>query len=180
MDFKRVLQIVAGEFSNRDIRFGLIGGFGMAALGVARTTMDMDFLLHRDDLPEARKVLEAAGFQLVFESENVAQFVGDVRPKGTLDFILAFRPIAVGMLARAKRLRVFAGTLLIPVLIPDDIIGLKVQAMANDPKRREQDTADIVALLDEFGSEVDWHRVESYFELFNLNSIFESIRRRCQ
>ncbi len=50
------------------------------------------------------------------------------------------------------------------VLVPraEHLIAMKVQAIKNDPKRKFQDLADIVGLL-EF-SEVDRSQVRSFFE----------------
>ena len=52
---------------------------------------------------------------------------------------------------------------------PEDIIGLKVQAIANNPLRRAQDTADIQALANRFGATLNWPRILEYYALFDLS-----------
>ena len=53
----------------------------------------------------------------------------------------------------------------IPVLDASDIIGLKIQAYSNNPKRLLQDLADIQKLMET--NKIDWQRVQSYAEAFN-------------
>ena len=49
MDFERVLKALLADFARFHIRYATIGGFVLGVLGVARTTMDLDVLVHRDD-----------------------------------------------------------------------------------------------------------------------------------
>ena len=50
------------------------------------------------------------------------------------------------MLTRSVAVRI-SNNLSIKSAIPEDIIGLKLQALVNDPKREAKDYADIDALL---------------------------------
>jgi len=45
MDFEKVLPLIISEFSREKVRYGLMGGFSMGAMGIMRSTMDLDFLL---------------------------------------------------------------------------------------------------------------------------------------
>ena len=60
MDFESVLGRILQEFEQRQIRYGVIGGFALAALGVPRTTMDLDFLVHRQEYYELFELGEEA------------------------------------------------------------------------------------------------------------------------
>ena len=62
------------------------------------------------------------------------------------------------------------------MLLPEDIIGLKVQAIANDPSRKNADLADIESLLKLHARRLDWQLIQSYFELFDFGPLFESLR----
>ena len=68
------------------------------------------------------------------------------------------------MLARADAV-VFAG-IEIPVLLAEDLIGLKVQAYHNNP-RRLQDHVDIQRLLQANWGRLDLDRLRGYFGLFD-------------
>ena len=38
----------------------------------------------------------------------------------------------------------------------EDLIGLKIQAMFNDSRRRAREEADIQAMMERYGDELDW------------------------
>lgn len=61
---------------------------------------------------------------------------------------------------------------------PEDVIGLKVQAIANDPLRRQQDRLDIEALMERYGSRLNWERIHSYYELFELGAGARALKNR--
>ncbi|HWH80366.1 MAG TPA: hypothetical protein VNT76_23460 [Candidatus Binatus sp.] len=73
MDFELVLKTLIGEFSRLKLRTAAIGGFALGVLGVPRQTMDLDFLVHRDDLEKLDQALRALGCGRVYYSENVSQ-----------------------------------------------------------------------------------------------------------
>ena len=72
------------------------------------------------------------------------------------------------MLERAERVAVDAKGLVVPVVAAEDLIGLKLQAMINDPDRERQELADIRSLLEvaAAGQPLDGVRLREYFELF--------------
>ena len=57
MDFERVLRDLVADFTEREIRYALIGGFALGALGLPRATMDIDFLVARAALPVLDEVM---------------------------------------------------------------------------------------------------------------------------
>jgi hypothetical protein len=81
---------------------------------------------------------------------------------GSIDVIHAFRQISLAMLQRAKSYPVFGGTQSVRAVDPEDIIGLKVQAMFNDPTRRSQEVADIERLAILYGQKLDWIGSKSF------------------
>ena len=69
----------------------------------------------------------------------------------------------------------------VKVLIPEDIIGLKIQAISNDPSRQVKDFADIDALIRARRSQsedVDWQLLKEYFELFDLPTVYDELAAR--
>jgi len=74
MDIIKVTSILSKELSARKIQYALIGGFAMNALGVARSTVDIDFLVLGQDVPKLNTLLESLGYSRVFKSENVSQY----------------------------------------------------------------------------------------------------------
>src|SRR3974390_3382735 len=110
MNFEQVLHELLKVFQQEKTRYALMGGFALGALGVARTTLDMDFLVHRDDLDKLHKRLTSLGYKRYHHTENVSQYENRDAQWGAIDFIHAFRKISIAMLARAMEQPVFRGT----------------------------------------------------------------------
>jgi hypothetical protein len=178
MDFERTLTIVLQGVHDRRIRYAVIGGLAMGLWGLPRATLDVDFLIHRDDLPTLHELFTRLGYQRDVSTENVSQYVHPVRPFGSIDVLHAFRPLALGMLERARPLAFPDTSLTIQVLQPEDIIGLKVQAIANNPSRRPREMLDIEALVARFHDVIDWHRLQQYYDLFDLGDDARQLRAR--
>ena len=59
-------------------------------------------------------------------------------------------------------------------LIPEDLIGLKIQAISNDPKSRFAiDAPDIQRILQIKIDEIDMELVRMYFELFSKEDLLD-------
>ena len=175
MDFRTTLQKLVRAFVDEGIGYALIGGYAVGLWGVARGTVDIDFLVERDELERLDRIMTACGFALLHRSDNVSQYSS---PGGGIDFIHAFRRHAQAMLARAVERTIFAGEVTVRVLRPDDLIGLKVQAIANDPQRTALDRYDIEELLRLHGATCDWQLIEEYFALFDLQALFTELKNR--
>ncbi|MCM8784188.1 MAG: nucleotidyltransferase family protein [Candidatus Omnitrophica bacterium] len=178
MEFERVLRKILKEFRKGNIHYALIGGFALGALGIPRATFDLDFLVEAEELEALDKILRKLGYHLYFRTENVSHFRAHNPQWGSLDFIHAFRKISLRMLERAKERKIFNGKESIRILLPEDIIGLKVQAIANDPLRRIKELADIEALVDLYRERLDWQNLKEYFSLFEMEEEFRRLKTR--
>lgn len=176
MDFKTVLGLVLRGFNKGKVRYGLIGGFALGVLGVPRATVDLDFLVHRDDLDKIDKVMKSNGYECVYKSENVSQYVSALKIFGEVDFLHAFRKASIRMLEKAEEKEVFEGSLKLKVLRPEDIIGLKLQSVANDQSRATQEYADIEALMGYYKRNLDWELIEDYFSIFGQEVKFAELK----
>jgi len=170
MNFAHVIATLCRRLDAAQIRYALIGGFAMALRGVQRATMDLDFILMLDDLKIAHSILTELGYRREFHSENVSHYLNPDEAWGRIDILHAFRGPSLGMLRRAERLPVNAD-LTLPVVAIEDIIGLKIQAIANDPPRALADWHDIGLLLvaaREQHISLDWELMEDYLRLFHF------------
>jgi hypothetical protein len=124
--------------------------------------------------------LQTAGARRLHRSDDAANYAAGGTVRGGVDFIFAHRPRAKAMLERAKLHRLKAGGLRVPVADAESLIGLKLQALANDPTRR-QDEADIEALLATVTS-LDVPLLRDYFRLFereaDLDRFLAKTRKR--
>jgi hypothetical protein len=179
MDFERVLKTLLEEFDEKRIRYALMGGVALGVWGAPRTTLDIDFLVHRDDLEVLHTGMQALGYQRRASNANVSQYRHEAPGLGSVDFVHAFRRISLEMLARAVDRPVFGGTRQVRVLLPEDVIGLKVQAIVNDPENRKaKDSADIEALMEARGVKLDWPRIEEFYKLFSMEQEAHRLRGR--
>lgn len=170
MNFELVIKRVVGALETEGIRYALIGGFAMALRGVQRATMDLDFILMLEDMRKADELLIGLGYQCIHQTPNVSQYRSSDADWGRIDILHAFRGPTLGMLKRAEAMPVLPG-LTIRVVQIEDIIGLKVQALVNNPAREIRDWADIHMILEarrEQGGSVDWELVADYLRIFHL------------
>lgn len=140
--------------------------------------MDLDFLVHRDDLNKLHAVLTGLGYRRVVQTENVSHFEHSEAEWGGLDFVHAFRKASLGMLERAKTVPLFGGTETLRVAQPEDVIGLKVQGMVNNPEHRSRELADIERLMGLHGSKLDWGRIQEFYAIFGLAEEGRQLQRR--
>ncbi len=178
MDFEHVIPALIQRLNDEGIRYGVIGGFAMGLLGAPRSTMDLDFLVHRDDLVMLHGLLSNLGYERLAFTENVSQYVHPTKPGGAIDILHAFRTYSLSMLERATSYPFQDLNITIRVLQPEDIIGLKVQAIANQPARRAQETLDIEALVKRYRGVIDWKRIQQYYDVFDLGEDARQLRAR--
>jgi len=100
MDFHLVSSTLLKEFDENGIQYAIIGGFALGLWEVTRATIDMDFLLLIDDLPQAESILAKFSYRPTRKSENVVQYVSDLAPYGQINILIAFRKISRNMLKR--------------------------------------------------------------------------------
>jgi len=69
---------------------------------------------------------------------------------------------------------VFDGAFIVKTVVPEDVIGLKVQALSNDPKNRFLiDAADIKQLLSLHRDEMNLELVRDYFAIFEKEALLD-------
>jgi hypothetical protein len=124
MDFKLILQRLLTSYEKDSIRYALIGGFAMGLWGDSRSTVALDFLVHRDDMQKVHGIVTVLGYEIHHKTENVSQYTSPLKIFGGIDFIHAFREASVEMLQRAVEKDIFSGMLKIKTLILKDIIKL--------------------------------------------------------
>lgn len=175
-NLESLLERLLRQFERHGTRYALIGGFALGAHGAPRATRDLDFLVHKDDMPGVDEFLTAAGYRRIHHSANVSQYdMGG--PWGAIDFIHAFRPLSLDMIARAVSKDSTLVGLPLKVVRAEDLIGLKVQSLANNPARRHKELADIESLL-EMRKDLDWERIREFFILFGMAEEYAELEAR--
>jgi len=176
MNFRSILSVLIEKFKENEIRYALMGGLALGLWGAGRSTVDIDFLVDRDDLGKIGRIMEELGYECKFKSENVSQYVSPLKIYGEVDFLHAFRQASLEMLKRAVEKYILEGSLKIKVLKPEDLIGLKFQAIKNNPLREQRDIEDIKALLSILGGNLDWSEIEEYAKTFDMMDVYKKLR----
>lgn len=178
MDFEQVLKALLQDLQQRKIRYAALGGFALGILKVPRTTMDVDFLVHREDLDSLHAILTRLGYQRRAQTENVSHYQHPDAAWGGIDVLHAFRQFSLAMLERAQSYPIFQDNLTIKALQPEDVIGYKIQGLVNNPLRAGQDLVDIESLMAYHREKLDWARIQEFFELFELGEQGCELRKR--
>lgn len=165
VNFVAVLDRVDRALAAAGFRSAVVGGVALAAYGSPRLTIDLDLVTPQLAQPVIIPALEQWGYQTLFRSPGFSNHQHAESEWGRVDFIYINDTTAARLFAEARDL---AGPVdrRICVPSPEHLIAMKVQAMANDPRRTRQDLADIEFLMSLAG--VDRAVARSYFEKANL------------
>ncbi len=176
MEFELVLGKLLEGFEERGIRYAAIGGYALGFWGVSRATGDVDFIVLKEDVEKLDLLMASLGYKRIFFSDNVSQYQGDIFPVwGYVDFLHAFRPLGLRIVEEAVEKRIFDKK--IKIACPEDIIGLKLQALCNsEPGSRDQDSVDIKSLVKANCGSLDWSRVEEYYKIFGMEAAYKALK----
>lgn len=162
----QIRQAIAA-FSECKTPPALIGGVALAAHKVVRTTRDVDFLVDFADAERIHEALTGLGYQCLHRSQDAANYV---RGDEGLDLIYARRPKSRLLLAESTEHDTALGRL--RVVSVEGLIGLKLQAIVNNPARAT-DREDILALLRAHRGGLNMDEVRSYFTLFDRRKLLD-------
>lgn len=176
--FLAAIDLVHGEAERHGFAVALIGGFALPFHGVRRATGDVDFLVEATGADRLHAALLGAGYASVHRSADAANYAAGGSAMVGVDLLYARRPPTLAMLRRAAA-PAGAGVRVVDV---EGLIGLKLQALVNDPARRRQDEADIVSLLTLHLPALDRALLDEYFGLLDraddLARFLEEARQR--
>ena len=102
-------------------------------------------------------------------SEDAANYRREME---AIDFIYAYRPRALELIETAQTRQIGAQSL--NVVTVEGIIGLKLQALTNDP-RRLQDLIDIRNLFQKHRANLNLTQLYDYFLLFDKAELYDEL-----
>jgi hypothetical protein len=182
MNFKEVLRVLLKRFADAGVEAALSGGLALSTMGVFRFTRDIDFLLPAESADAVDRIMADLGYERQdFSSPEIVSYRSPLKVFGQVDFLLARRAYTKAMLQRARPLPVLDGALTVRSLLPEDVIGLKVQAIANDPGNRFAiDAPDIQRLLRLHLGSLDMGLVREYFRIFDREDLLDEWLRAAE
>lgn len=165
----RQIQEVVATLNDGGIDFALIGGLALASHKVIRATQDIDLLIEADEANKVDEILEKLGYHCIHSSADAGNYLRDDE---RIDLLYARRPIAQRLLMGAVKRETPFGDF--RVVSTEGLIGFKLQAMINNP-RRTQDMEDIRALLRENRDAINITEVREYFRLFDRETLLDEL-----
>jgi hypothetical protein len=127
----------------------------------------LDWLIPEEFAETIRIEFLNGGFKIYHQSADVLQF----GTKAEVNFIIARRPISRKMIEDAH----YSQELQLPVVLIEDLIGLKIQAYAGNSKRQFKELSDI----QELGCrhpEVNWEKIKFYADHFQKWEEIQSLK----
>jgi hypothetical protein len=179
--FVDTILFVLGVARRQRFRVALIGGFALPFHGVQRATGDVDFLVDVSGADALHEALLAAGARCLHRSTDAANYATGSSRLAPLDFIIARRARAKAMLKRVKWKLLRTAKSRVPVVDAEALIGLKLQALANQPQRR-QDEADIQGIFAANAGALNVEILRDYYRIFDreddLDRLLAEARKR--
>jgi hypothetical protein len=165
----RQIEEIGMALNAAGVPFALIGGLALAAHKVVRATSDVDLLASAGNAGDVDAVATKLGYHCLHRGVDVANYLrGDER----LGLLFASRPLAQRLLGEApERVTTFGA---LRVVSAEGLIGFKLQALTNDP-RRTRDLEDIRALLRANRQALNLEEVREYFRLFDRESLLDEL-----
>jgi predicted nucleotidyltransferase len=173
MDFESALRPMIEKLNRDLIPYAVIGGFALHFWGYSRETHDLDFIIRAAQRDYIRNTMKEIGFTAFYESENVGHYE---KGNSRVDFIFSSKPHGAQLLNRACDKDFLEMKL--KVALPEDIIGLKVQSLANNPLRWLKEMADSENLMMENKGKLDVDLIGDYFALFKKEKDWELLLER--
>ncbi len=175
MNLKEVLAILIKKFQERGIDFLLSGGLALSTMNIFRFTKDIDFLVYEESKSDIHKIMSDLGYELQdFSSNEILSYWSPLKVFGQVDFLIARRKYTRAMMLRGMKQSVFDDEFQVKTICIEDLIGLKIQAISNDPKNRYLiDAPDIQRLLSEHKDKLNLDLVREYFEIFRKEKLLD-------
>jgi hypothetical protein len=172
--FDEVLRRFSGFFEREGIRYAVAGGLAVHAWGHSRLTHDIDFAIDGAARARVLAFTESIGYRTVHASPGYSNHEHPDEDFGFLDLLYVYDDTADRVFTDASH-RLVAGDLDAPVVKPEHLIAMKVQAIKNAPRRISIDVPDIEFLLTLPG--IDRQAVRDYFERAGLLRIYDVIAK---
>lgn len=175
MNLKEVLKTLIAIFNEQKIDFVLSGGLALSTMNIFRFTKDIDFLIFEEAREKVHEIMIKLGYELQdFSSTEIISYLSPLRVFGQVDFLLAKRKYTKAMMRRAAVKDVFNGEFQVKTLRIEDLIGLKIQAIFNDPENRYLiDAPDIQRLLSIHQNNIDLEIIREYFKIFDKEALLD-------
>jgi hypothetical protein len=174
LDFATALETVTFFLSEKGYSHAVIGGVALAAYGMLRTTIDLDFVVEAGAQEELIAHLESLGYQTLHRSSGYSNHLHPDPARGRVDFVYVRGETSRNLFAACRHLPGPRGRQ-ITLPKPEHLAALKAFALKNDPGRTFQEMADVRFLLQLPG--VSPSEIRRSFARHGIEDRFDEIQR---
>ena len=146
MDYDNSFQLISYISKKTGVSCVLIGGFAVNYYKVTRQTLDVDFLITKENFDKILPSLEKAGYRQDYKQEVFARLRNDKARLLDIDFMFVDIDTLNKIIKEAKETTIGSQKFIVPTL--NHLIALKLHAIKYNPKIREyKDLPDIINLI---------------------------------
>ncbi|MBD3315071.1 MAG: hypothetical protein GF344_04735 [Chitinivibrionales bacterium] len=168
-----IFKKLANIFKQTGVTAVLIGGYAVNAHKVTRHTVDIDFLIFRDDFDKVFKELEPVGYAIAHQQDAFVQLTG----KGLrdIDFMLSDAETAYAMYNTGDRITIAGELFVTPSL--GNLIALKLHSIRWNPHRELVDLPDIILLLQANDVDIESAEIKVLFEKYGTPELYQKAQK---
>ena len=145
MSIQRIITDLKLQLHDRGVDWMVVGGWALAAHGVARQTFDLDVVIAKADGRKAEAALETCGYALLGRSALMSRYRSSTPGSPDID-VLAIDPATMATLGKEAIITALGSeNIRVPTLM--HLLAMKIHAFKSDPTRRTKDVSDIVSLV---------------------------------
>ncbi|MFC2149398.1 nucleotidyl transferase AbiEii/AbiGii toxin family protein [Candidatus Auribacterota bacterium] len=169
-----IFEKISNMFKEAGISPILVGGFAVNYYKYARQTIDIDFLLEREDFKKIEKSLRKLGYKPYNETENFIRFRSDIPYLMDIDFMFVERDTYEMMFRNVEIFRIAGQEFFVPSLF--NLIAMKLHSIKNNREYRQaKDLPDIYNLIKMNNVDVNNEDFKELCLKFGTNEIYDEI-----
>lgn len=155
----------------------LIGGHAVNTYGEPRSTLDVDFLVRKEDERRWRELLLGEGFKLQHQAGNFIQFAPPYGTVWRVDLMFVNGDTFAKLMDRSRLVQCFGFELRVPSAL--HLIALKLHAVVHGPEdRREKDFSDIINLARNTSLDPEASEVLDVFARYGTPELYKRFHER--
>lgn len=170
------VNIIHAKAEQLGLKYLVIGGHAVNSYGEPRNTVDVDFLVCKDDRHTWTSLLEKEGFKLAHDGGNFIQFSPPYGTEWNLDVMLVNRETFSKLHAEGRQVVMLGVTTLVPS--PLHLISLKLHALKyGSDRRHSKDLMDVLTLIRNTGINPRSKPFKELIDQYGTHEIYEQILR---
>lgn len=178
MNYAKVFHLVVRASKKVDAPCVLIGGFAINFYKVTRNTLDIDFLITKEDFLRIKDTLLAAGYAEEFATDVAVRF-SNKKEALDIDFMIVDDLTREKIIEDGKIADIVGEKLIIPSL--NHLIALKLHAIKNNQKNRIwKDLPDIIRLIQMNNVDCKNKTFKELCLKYGNNEIYQIILKNCR